>query len=151
MENVVVVVASFANEADLARFCFYIDFETRPDFEDEVPEHEQPLFALCEELSMPYEKISQGLQIQYGFLNMPEPNEQLAAMGALATALNAKAFACTWRDEYDVGAGILKAGAYEPVAGEPTDNQDKNIAKRLKKQSLDEVAAYLIEQQLKNS
>ena len=41
MENVIVVVASFADEADLARFCFYIDFETRPDFEDEVPEHEQ--------------------------------------------------------------------------------------------------------------
>ena len=101
MDNVAFLVVEFNNENDLTRFCNYIDAETRPDFEDEVPSSEIALFNKAELLSLPDGKETNDTQfVAYEFEMMDAPNREISDIFDIAFAFNVVNFTSFWRCDH---------------------------------------------------
>lgn len=102
MENEAYLLVEFNNYRDLKQFCFYLDSETKPDFEDDVPENEHVLFEKSELLTNPYCKASDNnIFVAYGFEMMEHPNVELQSIFDIAKAFNMVDFTSFWRGEYE--------------------------------------------------
>jgi len=102
VENCSVINVRFNEVRHLNRFCFYLDSETRPDFEDEVPENEHVLFEKSELLTLPISKRTDNKNfVEYGFEMMEHPNVELQSIFDIAKAFNMVDFTSFWRGEYE--------------------------------------------------
>ncbi|MER2490311.1 hypothetical protein [Catenovulum sediminis] len=102
MENFGCLYVSFSDQQKLKRFCWYMDAETRPDFDDEVPDSESELFQIVELLELPESKsVATNNGVIYGFEMLSEPENEYQTLAKFAKRLGSQTFISYWFGEYD--------------------------------------------------
>lgn len=102
MENFGCLYVSFTDQQKLKRFCWYMDAETRPDFDDEVPASELDLFEIIEVTELPQSKtLSKPSAVYYGFEFMSEPEQEYKQLAKIAKRLGADTIVSYWFGEYE--------------------------------------------------